>query len=60
MSLSGLPVGLGQGGPGSFRLSRLTQRIENLAPGAYRLTLEGGTVKNFEITEGGLAVVTIP
>jgi len=60
ISLSGPPVGMGQGGPGSFRLSRLTQRMENLSPGSYRLTLEGGIDKTFEIVEGGLAIVTIP
>ncbi len=60
VSLSGAPVGMGQGAPNSFRMSRLTQRMENLAPGRYRLTLEGGIDKTFEIVEGGLAVVTIP
>ena len=60
VSLSGGAVGMGQGGPDSFRLSRLTQRMENLAAGSYRLTLEGGVVKNFEITEGGVTIVTIP
>lgn len=60
VSLSGAPVGLGPGGANSFRLSRLTQRMENLAPGRYRLTLEGGIDKTFEIAEGGLAVVAIP
>lgn len=60
VSLSGAPVGMGPGGPDSFRLGRLNQRMENLAPGAYRLTLEGGIDKTFEITEGGLAVVAIP
>jgi hypothetical protein len=60
VSLTGAPVGLGQGGTDSFRLSRLTQRMENLAPGRYRLTLDGGVDKTFEITEGGVAIVTIP
>ena len=60
VSLSGGPVGMGTGGPDSFRLSRQNQRMENLAPGAYRLTLAGGIDKTFEITEGGLAVVAIP
>ena len=60
VSLSGAPIGMGQGGPNSFRLSHLTQRMENLAPGRYRLTLEGGIDKTFEIVEGGGAVVTIP
>lgn len=60
VSLSGAPIGFGPGGPGSFRLSRLTQRLENLTPGGYRLVLDDGTTKNFEIAEGGLAVVTIP
>ena len=60
VSLAGAPVSMGQGGPNSFRLSRLIQRMENLTPGAYRLTLEGGIVRNFEITEGGVAIVTIP
>jgi len=32
----------------------------DLAPGRYRLTLEDGTDRTFEITEGGTAVVTIP
>jgi hypothetical protein len=58
--MTGAPIGMGQGGPNSFRLSRLTQRMENLAPGRYRLTLEGGVDKNFEITENGVAMVTIP
>jgi len=60
VSLTGTPVGMGQGGPDSFRLSRLTQRMENLAPGRYRLTLAGGIDKTFEVIEGGVAVVTIP
>jgi protocatechuate 3,4-dioxygenase beta subunit len=60
VSVTGAPMGLGQGGPDSFRLSRLTQRMENLAPGRYRLTLDGGVDKTFEITEGGVAIVTIP
>lgn len=60
VSLSGAPVGMGPGGPDSFRLVRMNQRMENLAPGAYRLTLGGGIEKTFEITEGGLAVVVIP
>lgn len=60
ISLGGGTVGLGPGGPGSFRLSRLNQQVENLAPGRYRLTLEGGVDKTFDITEGGVSVVTIP
>ena len=60
VSLSGTPTGLGPQGPNSFRLSRLTQRVENLAPGRYRLTLEGGIDKTFDVTEGGVAVITIP
>lgn len=60
VSLTGAPVGLGLGGPDNFRLIRLTQRMENLAPGRYRLTLEGGVDKTFEITEGGVAIVMIP
>jgi hypothetical protein len=60
VSLSGAPVGMGQGGPGSFRLSRLIQRMENLSPGRYRLTLEGGVEKTFDVTEGGVALVAIP
>ena len=46
--------------PNSFRLNRLTQRLENLAAGRYQLTLEGGIVKTFEVTEGGVAIVRIP
>jgi uncharacterized GH25 family protein len=62
LSFSGAPVGMGMapGGPNSFRIARLTQRMENLAPGRYRLTLEGGIDKTFDITEGGVAVVTLP
>jgi protocatechuate 3,4-dioxygenase beta subunit len=60
ISMNGTPIGFGPGGPGSFRLSRLTQRLENLTPGGYRLVLDDGTTKSFEIAEGGLAVVTIP
>lgn len=60
ISVNGSPVGFGMGGPNSFRISRLTQRMENLAPGSYRLTLESGLQKAFEITEGGTTVVTIP
>jgi len=60
ISLTGAPVGMGQGGPNSFRLSRLSQRMENLTPGSYRLSLEGGVEKTFEITEGGLAIVNLP
>jgi hypothetical protein len=60
VSLTGGPVGMGQGGPNSFRLARLTQRMENLAPGRYRLTLEGGIEKAFEITESGSTIVDIP
>lgn len=60
VSLAGGPVGMGPSGPSSFRLSRLNQRVENLAPGQYRLTLEGGVAKTFEIVEGGRAVVAIP
>ena len=60
VSLSGAPVGTGQGGPNSFRLTRLTQRMENLSPGRYRLTLDGGIEKTFDVTEGGVALVTIP
>jgi hypothetical protein len=51
---------MGPSGPNSFRLLRLSQRLENLAPGRYRLTLEGGVDKTFEITEGGFTLVTIP
>jgi hypothetical protein len=60
ISLSGTVVGMGQAGPGSFSLARLTQRMENLAPGRYQLTLEAGPVKVFNITEGGVEIVTIP
>jgi protocatechuate 3,4-dioxygenase beta subunit len=60
VSLSGAPVGMGQGGPNPFRLARLTQRMENLSPGRYRLSLEGGIEKTFDVTEGGVAIVTIP
>ncbi|HQZ15547.1 MAG TPA: carboxypeptidase-like regulatory domain-containing protein [Vicinamibacteria bacterium] len=59
VSLSGSPMSLGQG-PNSFRLSRLTQRMENLSPGRYRLTLDGGIEKTFDVTEGGVAMVAIP
>jgi hypothetical protein len=51
---------MGTGGPNSFRLARLTQRMENLSPGRYRLLLDGGIDKTFEVTEGGVAIVTIP
>ena len=51
---------MGQGGPGSFRIARLTQRMENMAPGRYRLALDGGIERTFEVTEGGVAIVTIP
>ena len=60
ISLTGAPTGLGPQGPNSFRLSRLTQRVENLAPGRYRLTLEGGIDKTVDIAEGSVAVVAIP
>lgn len=60
ISLTGLPIGFGPNGPGSFRLSRLTQRVENLAPGRYRLTLDGGVSKDFEVTEGGVTIVALP
>jgi hypothetical protein len=60
ISLNGAPVGTGSGGPGSFRLARLTQRMENLSPGRYQLTLDGGISKTFDVTEGGVSVVTIP
>ena len=60
VSLTGSPVGTGLGGPNSFRLSRLIQRMENLAPGRYRLTLEDGTNTTFEIAEGGTTIVAIP
>jgi protocatechuate 3,4-dioxygenase beta subunit len=60
VSLSGAPLGMGQGGPNSFRLARLTQRMENLTPGRYRLSLDGGIDKTFDVTEGGVAIVTIP
>ena len=60
VSLSGAPVGMGLGGPNSFRLSRLSQRLENLSPGRYRLTFEGGVEKTFAVSEGGVAIVAIP
>lgn len=60
VSLSGASVGMGLGGPNSFRLSRLNQRMENLSPGRYRLTLDGGLEKIFEVSEGGVATVAIP
>lgn len=60
LSLSGAPLGLGLGGPNSFRLARLTQVMENLTPGRYRLSLDGGIEKTFDVTEGGVAIVTIP
>jgi hypothetical protein len=60
VSLSGAPMVGIPSVPNSFRLNRLTQRLENLAAGRYQLTLEGGIVKTFEITEGGLAIVRIP
>jgi large repetitive protein len=59
-SVNGAPIAGMPTGPNSFRLSRLTQRFENMAPGQYRLTLEGGIVKTFEVAEGGLAIVKIP
>jgi len=60
VSLSGAPMVGIPSAPNSFRLNRLTQRLENLAAGRYQLTLEGGIVKTFEITEGSLAIVRIP
>jgi hypothetical protein len=60
VSVSGAPMSLEQGGPNSFALSTPIQRFENLAPGSYRLTLEGGVEKTFEIVEGGIAIVDIP
>jgi hypothetical protein len=65
MTASGQPAlgGFGGifGGPsGAFTLNRQIQRLDNLPPGAYRLTLEGGILKTFEITEGGLAIVAVP
>jgi hypothetical protein len=51
---------MGMGGPNSFRLARLNQRMENLSPGRYRLTLDGGIEKTFEVSEGGIAIVAIP
>jgi protocatechuate 3,4-dioxygenase beta subunit len=59
VALNGVIMGM-PSGPGSFSLARLTQRLENMAPGRYQLTLEAGPVKVFDITEGGVAVVTIP
>jgi hypothetical protein len=60
ISLTGGPVGMGQGGPNSFQLAQLTRRLENLSPGRYRLVLNGGIEKTFDVTEGGVAIVTIP
>jgi hypothetical protein len=45
---------------GLIRLSNPIRRIENVAPGSYVLVAEGGARKEFEIREGGSAVVTLP
>jgi hypothetical protein len=45
---------------GLIRLSNPIRRVENVAPGSYVLVAEGGVRKEFEIREGGSAVVTLP
>lgn len=59
-ALLGLGFGAGGGPGGAFTLNRQVQRLDNLPPGAYRLTLEGGIVKPFTVTEGGLVRVPLP
>ncbi len=60
VSLSGAPVSVEAGGPSSFSLVTFNRRFENLAPGSYRLILEGGVEKTFEIIEGGITIVDVP
>lgn len=45
---------------GKLRLSAPLRRLENVAPGRYRLEVEGGERRELTITEGGRAVVSLP
>jgi hypothetical protein len=45
---------------GDFVLSTPVRRLENVAPGSYLLTVDGGDAKAFALQEGGLAVVELP
>jgi len=58
---SGAPVPISLFNPdGDFVLSTPVRRLENVAPGSYLLTVDGGGAKAFALQEGGLAVVELP
>ncbi len=45
---------------GSFAVSTPVRRLDNLAPGSYVLSVTGGSQRSFTVSEGGLAIVTLP
>jgi hypothetical protein len=47
-------------GDGSFELLRPAHRLENLPPGAYRLTLPDGSSQAVEVREGQTTAVDLP
>ena len=45
---------------GTISVSTPVRRIDNLAPGSYVLAVTGGAQQSFAVTEGGIAIVTLP
>ena len=45
---------------GDFVISTPVRRLDNIAPGSYVLTVEGGGSSPFSIQEGGLSVLNLP
>lgn len=45
---------------GAIRLGSPVRRLENVAPGRYVFTVDGGSPHEVEVREGGLAVVALP
>ncbi|MBL8113089.1 MAG: carboxypeptidase regulatory-like domain-containing protein, partial [Acidobacteria bacterium] len=45
---------------GEIGLQAAQRRLDNVAPGAYTLQIDGGASKSFNVTEGGTVVVDMP
>jgi protocatechuate 3,4-dioxygenase beta subunit len=60
-TVAGAPVPLSLFNPtGDVAISTPVRRLDNIAPGSYVLTVEGGSASPFSIQEGGLAVLNLP
>jgi hypothetical protein len=58
---AGGPVPLSLFNPtGDVVVSTPVRRLENIAPGSYVLTVEGGGASPFSIQEGGLSILNLP